>query len=122
MTGRVRLLWEGGEGGWRRGGVPLKARYARPGPSPELEWLNRRQLSYLGGGTTVPRFLLRTLSILPSPRRAPPPPQLPTRPPPPALPDSVPPAPSRVLDQFIGAARRQDINLNEAARPVSYQL
>lgn len=63
MTGRVRLLWEGGGGG----GVPLKARYARPGPSPELEWLNRRQLSYLGGGTTVPRFLLHTLSILLSP-------------------------------------------------------
>lgn len=95
------------------GGVPLKARYARPGPSPELEWLNRRQLSYLGGGSTVPRFLLGTLSILPSP---------PPSARPPTLPDSVPLAPSRVLDRFIGAARRQRINLNEAARPVSYQL
>lgn len=71
MTGRVRLRcevgWEGEWLGWGGDDDPLKARYARPGPSPELEWLNRQQLSYLGGGSTVPRFLLGTLSILPSP-------------------------------------------------------
>lgn len=95
MTGRVRL----------QGERPLKSEVCMPGPSPELEWLNRWQLSYLGGGLCG-LFLFPTLSFflsfsnsltllgcsLPCPRSA-----------------------------HLGVLR-QDINLNEAARPVSYQL
>lgn len=66
------------------------------GPFPELKWLNRWQLSYLGGRPTVP-FSLR-----------------------------LPPTPLGCSFPCPGSAHlsalRQDINLNEAARPVSYQL
>lgn len=96
MTGRVRL----------QGERPLKREVCMPGSSPELKWLNRWQLSYLGGGPTLSfsfslshSFSLSlTLSLtllgrsLPCPRSA-----------------------------HLGVLR-QDINLNEAARPVSYQL
>lgn len=66
------------------------------GPSPELKWLNRRQLSNLGGGPAVP-FSLR-LSPAPLGRSF--------------------PCPGWA---HLGVLR-QDINLNEAARPASYQL
>ena len=97
MTGRVRL----------QGERPLKSEVCMPGPSPELKWLNRWQLSYLGGGLSAVSFssalshsfcLSLSLSLtllgcsLPCPRSA-----------------------------HLGVLR-QDINLNEAARPVSYQL
>lgn len=96
MTGRVRL----------QGERPLKREVCMPGPFSELKWLNRWQLSYLGGGPAVSfsfplsySFCLSlTLSLtllgcsLPCPRSA-----------------------------HLGVLR-QDINLNEAARPVSYQL
>lgn len=97
MTGRMRL----------QGEHPLKREVCIPGPSPELKWLNRRQLSYLGGGPAAPLsfptlsfFLSFSLTLaltllgcsLPCPRSA-----------------------------HLGVLRL-DINLNEAARPVSYQL